>query len=171
VIAEPPLLAGAVKVTVACVSPAVATPMTGAPGTIALTVNERVSCGAAWKAALPAWSALMVQVPAVTNVRAPALVMVHTAVVADVKVGVNPDEAVAVSVGVVPKFCAAGVAKVMVWAALGVTEFDAAEAGPGPTPLVAMTVNVYAVPLVRPITVMGDAAPDAVKPPGLEVTV
>ncbi|MBB4955929.1 hypothetical protein H4S14_003971 [Agrobacterium vitis] len=32
--AEPPLLAGAVKVTVACVSPAVAVPIVGAPGVV-----------------------------------------------------------------------------------------------------------------------------------------
>src|SRR4051812_49828747 len=35
VIADPPLLAGAVKVTVACALPAVAVPMVGAPGTVA----------------------------------------------------------------------------------------------------------------------------------------
>jgi hypothetical protein len=33
--AEPPLEAGAVKVTVACALPAVAVPMVGAPGTVA----------------------------------------------------------------------------------------------------------------------------------------
>ena len=37
--------------------------------------------------------------------------------------------------------------------AAGVTAFDAAEAGPVPTALVAVTVNVYAVPLVSPLTV------------------
>ena len=37
--------------------------------------------------------------------------------------------------------------------AAGVTEFDAAEAGPVPTALVADTVNVYAVPFVNPLTV------------------
>jgi hypothetical protein len=36
----------------------------------------------------------------------------------------------------------------------GVTAFDAADAGPGPTPFVAVTVNVYAVPLVSPVTVV-----------------
>jgi hypothetical protein len=34
VIAEPPLLAGAVNVTVACAFPAVAVPIVGAPGTV-----------------------------------------------------------------------------------------------------------------------------------------
>ena len=55
---------------------------------------------------------------------------------------------------------------------------EGAEAGPGvggfvsfPTPLVAVTVNVYAVPLVRPVTVMGLAGPVEVILPGLEVTV
>jgi hypothetical protein len=40
-----------------------------------------------------------------------------------------------------------------------------------PTLLVAVTVNVYAVPLVRPVTVRGDDAPLAVNPPGLDVAV
>ena len=53
----------------------------------------------------------------------------------------------------------------------GVTEFDGAEAGPGPTALVAVTVKVYAVPLTRPGTVIGDADPVAVMPFGNEVTV
>jgi hypothetical protein len=35
---------------------------------------------------------------------------------------------------------------------LGVTALDAAEAGEVPTAFVAVTVNVYAVPLVRPVT-------------------
>jgi hypothetical protein len=34
----------------------------------------------------------------------------------------------------------------------GVTAEEAADSGPVPTALVAMTVNVYAVPLVRPVT-------------------
>jgi hypothetical protein len=37
--------------------------------------------------------------------------------------------------------------------------------------LVAVTVNVYDVPFVRPVTVIGDDAPVAVNPPGFEVTV
>ena len=53
----------------------------------------------------------------------------------------------------------------------GVTLLDAAEADPVPTPLVAVTVNVYAVPLVSPVTVMGLVEPVPVNPPGLEVTV
>ena len=37
--------------------------------------------------------------------------------------------------------------------AVGVTGLEAAEAGPVPTELVAVTVNVYAVPFVNPVTV------------------
>jgi hypothetical protein len=71
VIADPPLLAGDVNVTVACALPPVAVPIVGAPGTVA-----------------------------------------------------------------------------------GVTPFDAADAAPVPSAFVAATVNVYAVPFVRPATVI-----------------
>jgi hypothetical protein len=53
----------------------------------------------------------------------------------------------------------------------GVTEFDAADAGPTPTLFVAVTVNVYAVPFVRPVTVHDVDAVAQAKPPGEEVTV
>jgi hypothetical protein len=88
VIADPPLDAGAVKVTEACPLPPVAVPTVGVPGTVA-----------------------------------------------------------------------------------GVTEFDAADAVPVPTALVAVTLKLYAVPLVNPVTTMGDEAPVPVRPPGAEVTV
>ena len=55
-------------------------------------------------------------------------------------------------------------------AAAGVTLLDAAEAALVPMALVAVTVKVYAVPLVKPVTVNGLAAPVAVNPPGDEVT-
>ena len=53
----------------------------------------------------------------------------------------------------------------------GVTEDDALEVVPVPTELVAATVKVYAVPLVRPVTVIGEDVPVAVRPPGEAVTV
>ena len=53
----------------------------------------------------------------------------------------------------------------------GVTLFEGLDAGPAPITLVAFTVKVYAVPLVKPVTVMGLDAPVAVMLPGLEVTV
>ena len=55
--------------------------------------------------------------------------------------------------------------------AAGVPADDALEAVPVPTELVAVTGKVYAVPLVSPITVIGDDVPVAVMPPGEEVTV
>ena len=54
----------------------------------------------------------------------------------------------------------------------GVTALDAADALPVPTPLVAVTVKVYEVPGVSPVTLQV-SAPDVVqvRPPGVEVTV
>ena len=55
---------------------------------------------------------------------------------------------------------------------VGVTELDAALAAPVPTLLVAVTVKVYAVPGVRPVTVHVSAPVVVqVRPPGFEVTV
>ena len=53
----------------------------------------------------------------------------------------------------------------------GVTEFDAALGALVPTAFVAVTVNVYDVPLTSPVTVIGLADPVANIPPGIEVTV
>jgi hypothetical protein len=85
---------------------------------------------------------LIVQVPAVTKAKAPPLVIVQTPVVEDVNVGVKLESEVALSVGVVPKFCAPGLEKVIVCGAIGVTELDAAEAEPVPAELVAVTEKV-----------------------------
>jgi hypothetical protein len=54
---------------------------------------------------------------------------------------------------------------------MGVTLLDAALAGPVPVALIALTVKVYATPVVSPVTVIGEDEPVAVMPPGLEVTV
>jgi len=67
----------------------------------------------------------------------------------------------------------AGVTTPMVGASgtvAGVTA-TVAEATLGPAALVATTEQVYAVPLVNPVTVSGEARPVAVKPPALHVTV
>ena len=53
----------------------------------------------------------------------------------------------------------------------GVTLFEAADASPLPFALVALTVNVTALPLARPLTVMGEAALVAITLPGLEETI
>ena len=42
--------------------------------------------------------------------------------------------------------------------AAGVTAFEGDDAGPGPTAFVAVTVNVYAVPFVRPVTMQPSEA-------------
>ena len=53
----------------------------------------------------------------------------------------------------------------------GVTALDALEGFEVPPVLVAVTVKVYDVPLVRPVTVSGVPTPVAVYEPGLDVTV
>jgi hypothetical protein len=49
--------------------------------------------------------------------------------------------------------------------------FDAALDGPTPPPVVPNTVKVYGVPLVKPVTVMGDVAELPVIDPGDEIAV
>ena len=53
----------------------------------------------------------------------------------------------------------------------GVTDDEAAEATELPATLVAWTVKVYAVPLLRPVTVQGLLVQTLVMPSGAEVTV
>ena len=53
----------------------------------------------------------------------------------------------------------------------GVTELDGVDDALAPTELIAVTVNVYEVPLVRPATDVEVAVVVAVMPPGLDVTV
>jgi hypothetical protein len=130
-----------------------------------------VTCVAADVLELPAWSELIVHVPAATNASTPPLVIVQTPEVDDVKETVNAELDVAVSVGVVPKFFAPGFANVIDCEPKGVADPDAPEALPAPALLVAVTVNVYAVPFVKPVTMIGLVAPLAVNPPGLDVTV
>jgi hypothetical protein len=48
---------------------------------------------------------------------------------------------------------------------------EAVDAALVPIALVAVTVNVYEVDDASPVTVNGDEAPEAVNPPGLDVTV
>ena len=55
--------------------------------------------------------------------------------------------------------------------AAGVALLEAADATPEPIAFLAVTVKVYAVPLVRLLTVMGLDARVAVLLPGVEVTV
>jgi hypothetical protein len=55
--------------------------------------------------------------------------------------------------------------------AAGVALADGAEGTESPFAFVATTVNVYAVPFVNPVTVIGLEIPVPVSPPGLDVTV
>jgi hypothetical protein len=84
----------------------------------------------------------MVQLPVVIKVNSPPLVIVHTPVVDEVKLGVKLELALAVNVGVVPKLWLPGLVKLMVCAACGVTLLDALEAELVPTPLVAVTLKL-----------------------------
>lgn len=60
---------------------------------------------------------------------------------------------------------------VPVGAGAAVTELDTDDAELVPTPFTAVTVKVYAVPFVSPVTVMGEVEPVAMIPPGDDVTV
>jgi hypothetical protein len=51
------------------------------------------------------------------------------------------------------------------------TALETADGGPVPSVFVAVTVNVYEVPFVNPVTVSGLADPNAISPPGDAVTV
>ncbi len=52
-----------------------------------------------------------------------------------------------------------------------ITPADAVEATELPAALVATTVKEYTVPLVNPVTTIGELAPETAKPVGEEVTV
>src|SRR5271170_6991139 len=101
----------------------------------------------------------MVHAPPLTSVNTPPAAMVQTAAVDDVRATASPDEAVAVNVGEAPNVSLPGLANVIVWLVPAVVEFDAADATLVPTELAAVTVNVYAVPIVNPVTVSGRDAP------------
>ncbi|MNN06889.1 hypothetical protein D3C81_1196970 [compost metagenome] len=63
-------------------------------------------------------------------------------------------------------------AKVMACGAAGVIELEIDDSGLVPALLVAVTLNVYARPLVRPVTTTGELAPwTGATSAGLEVTV
>ena len=84
----------------------------------------------------------MIQLPVVTKLKAPPLVIVHTPVVDEVKLGVKLELDVALSVGVVPKLWLPGLLKVMVCEPIGVTLLELLEATLTPEELVAVTLKV-----------------------------
>ena len=183
-IAEPPLLAGAAKLTAALpLLPLAAMPV-GAPGAIAAGVTAAEA-----PEAVPV-PTLFVAVT--VNVYAVPLVRPVTVIGEEGPVAVRPPgEAVTVYpvIGEPPVFVGAvklTVALPLLTLALipvgvpgavaaGLTEDDALDAVPVATEFVAVTVKVYAVPLVKPVTVIGEALPVAVTavppPTGVAVTV
>ena len=184
VIADPPVLVGAVKLTVALPLLPLAEIPVGAPGAIA----ARVTADDALEAAPVPTELVAVTV----KVYAVPLVNPVTVIGEDVPVAVMPPgEEVTVypAIAAPPVFDGAvkltvalpllPLAEMLVGApgaiGAGVTEDDAVEAGPVPIALVAVTVKVYAVPLVSPVTVIGDEGPlavTAVPPPtGVAFTV
>ena len=88
------------------------------------------------------------------------------------EVGVPPEPAATVTTADASLISAVGAGGVPGTAGCGVTESDAAEAAEVPPPFVAVALNVYDVPLVKPVTVQLPEAPVTVhvKDPGVEVT-
>jgi hypothetical protein len=176
---EPPSDEGGLKPTITCPSPAVVELIAGAPGSVrgvtALDVDEAGPVPARFDAVT-------------VNVYAVPFVRPLTTIGLDGPVAVlPPGEAVSVyeAIGVPPSD--AGAVKLMVALAspatadtlvgapggvgAGVTGLEGPEAGLVPTALVAVTVNVYAVPFCSPGKTSGLAAPLALAPPGDAVTV
>ena len=179
-IADPPLLAGAVKLTVALPLLPLAEILVGTPGAIAAGVTA--------DDALEAVPVPMELVAVTVKVYAVPLVSPVTVIGDEAPVAVRPPgEEVTVYPVIADPPVFTGAVKLTVALPLlplteilvgtpgavvaGVTADDAVEAVPVPTMFVAVTVKVYAVPLVSPVTVIGDEAPLAERPPGEEVTV
>ncbi len=168
VIDEPPLLTGAVKVTVACPLPAVAVPIVGASGTVEGVTELDTADAVLVPTAFVAVTVKVYVVPFVRPVMVigddppeavcpPLDVTVYDVIAepplltgAENVTTASPFPAVAV-----PIVGASGVVA-------GTTALDTAEAVLVPTAFVAVTVNVYVVPLVRPVTVIGEDPPVAV---------
>ena len=185
VIAEPPLDAGAVNATVADVGPvAVTAPIPGAPGGPGMVTwadaEDAVEVPAAFVAVtvnayeVPAASPVTVIVPDPAWVTVPVIPPVSEVAVYLV-IGEPPLDAGAVNATVAdvdpetftaPMVGAPGTVT-------GVTGADGADADEVPPALVAVAVNVYAVPLVRPVTSQDPDSPVTVHVPaaGEAVTV
>jgi hypothetical protein len=136
------------------------------------TAKLRVTDAAAVKAALPLCVASTVHVPTLSSVAVGPLTL-HTAGVCEVSTTVSPDEADALSATVpLTNSCALIGANVIVCAPRGVTGVDGSLAADVPSAFVAVTVNVYAVPFVRPVTTQLVAGTVTTHdPPGAPVTV
>jgi len=126
---------------------------------VAVTVNVYALCSLR--------PVTVAEVPAVVAVRLPGSDVTTYSVI-----GLPPSEAGAVHETTAE--ISLGIADTPLGApgAVGVvTEFDESEDGLVPMEFVAVTVKVYAVPFVRPVTVTEVPVVVAVTPPGLEVIV
>lgn len=123
-IALPPLLAGGVNAIVAVVLPGVPAPMVGAAGALEVIVKLCGTAAAGRKSTLPAWFAVIVQVPPVRKVMTPAVVTVQTPVVDDVNASARAEDADAPAMvnGEALNDCPAIGPKVMVCARLATTK-------------------------------------------------
>ena len=118
-------------------------------------VKLRLTVAAAANAAVPAWLALMVQVPKATPVTVVPLVplaLQMPGVVLVITTGL-PDPPPVVVTRVLPPTSMVGVVpSVITCGETGTTALDAAEAALLPDAFVARTVKVTLTPLVRPVT-------------------
>jgi hypothetical protein len=161
VIAEPPLSAGAVHDTTAREFPGVAVTADGAPGTVLGVVAALASDSGEVPIALVAFTVNVYAVP----LARPVIVAVLTPFVLAVT---PPGDAVTVyPVMAEPPLLTGAVHDTTAWAfpgvavtaigapgtVVGVTAALGIEASELPAALAAVTVNVYAVPLTRPVTV------------------
>ncbi len=181
VIVDPPVLAGALHDTTTCVLPRTPDTLVGAPGTVAgVTAADGVEALLVPKL----FVAVTVNVYAVPFVRP---VTVQESASDDHEQVPPPELAVTVYAKITAPPVLAGALHDTTTSVLprtpltpvgapgvpGVTAADAVEALLVPTLFVAVTVNVYAVPFVRPVTVQESAPSDHehVPPPELAVTV
>lgn len=179
VIGLPPFETGAVKLTVAVVLPATADPIVGAPARAPGVMLLEGAEGNPVPATFVAVTVNVYAVPFVSPVTSNGLV-------APVVVRPSGLDVTVYAVIALPPF-QAGATKLTVAVVLparaapivgasgtvaGVTLLEGAEGSPTPTAFVAVTVNRYATPFVRPVTVIGlSVVPVAVMEPGFDVTV
>jgi hypothetical protein len=172
VIVLPPFDDGAVHETLAAVFPAVAVTPVGVAGTVAGVTGVDAADSGLVPMLLVAVTVKVYAVPLVRPVTTLDVPVAGTAVCATPAIngvteyavmGLPPsDGAVQVTVADASPLVAAtpvGAAGA-VTGAVGVMEDEGAEAEPVPTAFLAVTVKVYAVPLVRPPTVVDVAAGD-----------
>ena len=174
--AEPPFDAGTENVIVASPLPRVAVPIVGAPGVVAGVTELLVADAEPVPTAFVAVTVKVYVVPLVSPVITigelppvavcPPLEVTVYEVIAEPPLEIGAENVIVAS----PLPCVAVPIVGASGTVAGTTELLVAEEIPVPCALVAVTVNVYETPLVRPVTVIGDDPPVPVCPP-LDVTV